>query len=342
MNIRRPFDAHVHLRDGDMLRAVAPATAAHCDAALVMPNLVPPVTTRERARAYRRRILDALPDDTAFEPLLTAYLTDDIDADEVIAGFEAGEWVAAKLYPAHATTNSDHGVSSVDAIDPVLRAMAQAGMPLCVHGEVTDPTVDIFDREARFLTDVLAPLLDRIPDLRVVIEHATTAAAVDFQKSAGANVGLSITAHHLWWNRNALFAGGLRPHAYCLPVLKREEDREALVRAAISGDPRVFFGSDSAPHLVHRKQSDCGCAGIFSAPTATAAIATVFRERDAMHALEGFLSLNGPAWYGRPPSDRTLTIRDRAHTADLSLPTPDGDVRVFLGGEALPMSVSTE
>ncbi len=339
MHIRRPFDAHLHLRDGAMLRAVLPATAAHCAGALVMPNLVPPVTTRGAARAYRDRVLQAVPEGVDFAPRLTAYLTDSIDADEVVAGFEAGEWLAAKLYPAHATTNSAHGVTDVGHIDPVLAAMAAAGMTLCVHGEVTRPDVDVFDREATFLTEVLAPLLDRHPDLRVVVEHATTKAAVDFVMAAGDRVGMSITAHHLWWNRNAMFQGGLRPHAYCLPVLKREQDRLALVEAATSGHPRVFFGSDSAPHLVHRKEADCGCAGVFSAPTAVPAVAALFAEVGALGRLEAFLSTNGPAWYGIPASEATLEVEEEANVPAESVPTEDGPVRVFLGGETLAWSV---
>lgn len=338
MQIRRPFDAHLHLRDGAMLGAVAPATAAECDAAVVMPNLTPPVTTRAAARAYRARILEALPSESTFTPLLTAYLTDDIDGDEVVAGFQAGDWVAAKLYPAHATTNSDHGVTDVARIRPVLSARAEAGMPLCVHGEVTDPQVDIFDREAVFLQRVLAPLLEQIPTLRVVVEHATTRAAVDFVAEAGPNVAMSITAHHLWWNRNALFAGGLRPHAYCLPVLKREEDRRALVKAATSGSERVFFGSDSAPHLVGRKEADCGCAGVFSAPTAVAAVAAVFDAEGALDQLEGFLSLHGPRWYGRRPAEDTIELAPTPQVPAATLDTPDGPLRVFLGGETLAWS----
>lgn len=336
MKIRRPFDAHLHLRDGAMLAAVLPATTEHCDAALVMPNLTPPVTTRSAAQAYRARILAARPEGSVFEPLLTAYLTDGIDPDELVAGFEAGDWVAAKLYPAHATTNSSHGVTDVRHIDAALAAMASAGMPLCVHGEVTDPEVDIFDREARFLDTVLAPLLDRHPDLRVVVEHATTRAAVDFVAAAGSHVGMSITAHHLWWNRNALFQGGLRPHAYCLPVLKREDDRLALVEAATSGDPRIFFGSDSAPHLVGRKESDCGCAGVFSAPTAVQTVAEVFAAEQALDRLEGFLSTHGPRWYGRQPSQRFVFVAEQPHTVEPTLASEDGPVRVFRGGEPLP------
>ncbi len=339
MLIRRPFDAHLHLRDGAMLRAVLPPTVAHCSGALVMPNLSPPVTTREAARAYRGRIMEALPAGASFQPQLTAYLTDSIDPDEVVAGFEGGDWIAAKLYPAHATTNSAHGVTDVAGIDPVLAAMASAGMTLCVHGEITRPDVDIFDREAAFLDEVLAPMLERHPDLKVVVEHATTKAAVDFVVAAGDRVGMSITAHHLWWNRNALFAGGLRPHAYCLPVLKRERDREALVEAATSGHARVFFGSDSAPHLVHRKEMDCGCAGVFSAPTAVPAVAAIFAEHGALDALEAFLSCNGPAWYGLAPSEAQLELGAAEWTPPAALPSEEGDVRVFLAGEPVAWGV---
>ncbi len=340
MHLRRPFDAHVHLRDGSMLRNVAQHTAEHCAAALVMPNLVPPVTTRAIAQAYRARIADAAP--APFHALLTVYLTDGIGADEVVAGFLAGDWVAAKLYPAHATTNSAHGVSDIHALLPVLQAMADAGMPLCVHGEVTDPSVDIFDREEVFLNTILDPLLQHLPTLRVIVEHATTAAAVDFVARHADRVAMSITPHHLWWNRNALFDGGLRPHAYCLPVLKRETDRQALVRAATSGAANVFFGTDSAPHLIDRKETDCGCAGVFSAPTAVATVAEVFDDVDALHRLEAFLSLNGPAWYGLKPSEHRITLRKQPTTAATELHTPDGPVRIFRGGENLRYSISVD
>ena len=323
-----------------MLTAVAPHTAEHCAAALVMPNLVPPVTTRAIAQAYQARIADAAPD--AFQALLTVYLTDGIAADEVVAGFVAGDWVAAKLYPAHATTNSAHGVSDIQGLLPVLEAMAEVGMPLCVHGEVTDPSVDIFDREAVFLKTILGPLLQQLPTLRVIVEHATTAAAVDFVQHHADRVAMSITAHHLWWNRNALFDGGLRPHAYCLPVLKRETDREALVRAATSGAANVFFGTDSAPHLIGRKETDCGCAGVFSSPTAVATVAEVFDNANALAHLEAFLSLNGPAWYGQKPSEDRITLRKQPTTAAAELATPEGPVRIFRGGETLRYAVSAE
>ncbi|MFT6143102.1 MAG: dihydroorotase [Myxococcota bacterium] len=323
-----------------MLAAVASHTAAHCAAALVMPNLAPPVTTRAIARAYQARIADAAP--AEFQALLTVYLTDGIDADEVIAGFRAGDWIAAKLYPAHATTNSAHGVSDIQALVPVLAAMADAGMPLCVHGEVTDPHVDIFDREAVFLSTILGPLMTQLPTLRVIVEHATTAAAVEFVARRTDRAAMSITAHHLWWNRNAMFDGGLRPHAYCLPVLKRETDRQALVKAATSGAPNVFFGTDSAPHLVGRKETDCGCAGVFSAPTAVATVAEVFDDAGALAHLEAFLSLNGPTWYGREPSEQHITLDRKPTIAPAVLHTPEGPVRIFRGGETLRYVVTAD
>jgi dihydroorotase len=338
--LRRPFDAHLHLRDGAMMRAVLPDSARLCAGALVMPNLVPAVTTRALAQAYAARLADATPAGSGFRAHLTAYLVDHADADELIAGFEAGDWLAAKMYPAHATTNSHAGVTDVLALTPVFRAMAEAKMVLCVHGEVTDPAVDVFDREAVFIERVLRPLLDRVPDLRVVLEHATTAAAARFVASAGDRVAMSITAHHLWWNRNAMFAGGLRPHAYCLPVLKREGDREALLAAATSGDPRVFYGSDSAPHLRSRKEMDCGCAGVYAAPTAIEAVIERFAAVGALDRLEGFLSTHGPRWYGLAPSDERITVAASPTEPPLERETPEGPVRVFLGGERLGWSAS--
>ena len=264
LTIRRPDDWHVHLRDGDMLRAVAPYTARQFARAIVMPNLVPPVTTTALAAAYRERIMSALPADAGFTPLMTCYLTDDTDPDDLARGAEQGVFTAAKLYPAGATTNSANGVTSIRNITAVLERMQAIGLPLCVHGEVTDPEVDIFDREAVFIERILAPLLRDLPELRVVFEHATTSEAVDFVSAAPENVAATITPQHLHINRNAMLVGGIRPHAYCLPVAKRESHRLALRRAATSGSPKFFLGTDSAPHPRHAKESGCGCAGIFN------------------------------------------------------------------------------
>ncbi len=333
--IPRPDDWHVHLRDGGSLRSVLP-WSARLGRLIAMPNLVPPVTTIAAARAYAGRIREALPEGATVEPLCVAYLTDDTDPDELARGHAEGAWVAAKWYPAKATTNSDAGVTSVDRIERALRKMADVGMPLLVHGEVTDPSVDVFDRERVFLETVLGPLLERIPDLRCVVEHATTRAAVAFVRERGPNVAATLTPHHLWWNRNALFDGGLRPHAYCLPVLKREGDRRALREAATSGDPSFFAGSDSAPHAVGAKEKDCGCAGVFCAPTAISAYAAVFEEEGALDRLAGFLSVHGARFYGLSPRADTVRLVADGWTAPPAVPLAGGgEVRVFLGGEAL-------
>jgi dihydroorotase len=317
ITLRRPDDWHLHLRDGDMLAAVLPFTARAFGRAIVMPNLVPPVTTATAAEAYRERILAALPAGAAFEPLMTCYLTDTTDAEDLAAGHAAGIFTAAKLYPAGATTNSDNGVTDIVKIDGVLGAMAGIGMPLLVHGEVTDPAVDIFDREKVFIERVLSPALDRHPDLKVVFEHITTADGVDFVRAAGARVGATVTPHHLVINRNALFAGGMRPHMYCLPVAKRERHRLALREAATSGDASFFLGTDSAPHPVSAKETDCGCAGIFNAPNALETYAQVFDEEGALDRLEAFASLNGPAFYGLPFNEETVTLVRAPREADL-------------------------
>jgi dihydroorotase len=309
LTIRRPDDWHVHLRDGAMLEAVLPFTARQFARAIVMPNLSPPITTVAAAEAYRARILAALPAGAGFTPLMTCYLTDATDPDEVERGFAAGVFTAAKLYPAHATTGSAHGVTDVANIRAVLERMARIGMVLCVHGEVTDPAVDVFDREAVFIERVLAPLLRDLPDLRVVFEHITTADAVAFVEASGANVAATITPQHLHINRNAMFAGGLRPHAYCLPVAKRETHRLALRKAATSGSAKYFLGTDSAPHAVAAKESACGCAGIFNAPFALESYLTVFDEEAALDRFEGFASLHGPAFYGLPVNPGTVTLR---------------------------------
>ena len=313
LTIRRPDDWHVHLRDGAMLRGVVAHTARQFARAIVMPNLSPPVTDTAAARAYRERILAALSPGSDFTPLMTCFLTDTTDPDDLVRGFADGVFTAAKLYPAHATTNSAHGVSDVAALAPVLEAMQRAGMPLLIHGEVTDPAVDVFDREAVFIERVLAGLVRDFPALKLVFEHITTAEAVAFVDSAGANVGATITPQHLHINRNAMFAGGLRPHAYCLPVAKRERHRLALRKAATSGSAKYFLGTDSAPHSVSAKESACGCAGIFNAPYALESYAAVFEEEGALDRLEAFASENGPRLYGLPLNAGTIVL-ERAET----------------------------
>ncbi len=335
LELPRPDDWHAHLRDGDTLRAVAPHSAAFYRV-IAMPNLVPPIDTAEAALAYRERLLAALPPGSPTVPLTTAYLTDHTSPDALAAGFRSGAFFAAKWYPARATTNAHHGVSDPAKLRPVLARMADEGMPLLVHGEVTDPAVDVFDREAEFLRTVLGPVVEALPALRVVVEHITTRESVDFVERHARNVGATITPHHLWWNRNALFDGGLRPHAYCLPVLKREEHRRALRAAATSGDPRFFAGTDTAPHAVARKEMDCGCAGVFNAPTAVAAYAQVFEDEGALAALPGFLSRHGAAFYGLAPSPETVRLVREPWTPPETIPLPQGgSVRVFLGGETL-------
>ena len=314
LTIRRPDDWHVHLRDGAMLRGVAGFTARQFARAIVMPNLSPAVTSAAMAAAYRDRILAALPADADFTPLMTCYLTDASDPADLRAGFADGVYTAAKLYPAHATTNSAHGVTDIARIHPALAAMEAIGMPLLVHGEVTDPEVDVFDREAVFIERVLTAVLRHFPALKVVFEHATTAEAVQFVEASGNTVAATITPQHLHLNRNALFAGGLRPHAYCLPVVKRERHRLALRRAATSGSAKFFLGTDSAPHAQSAKEADCGCAGIFNAPFALESYATVFDEEGALDRLEAFASLNGPRFYGLPVNPGTVTL-ERAPTA---------------------------
>lgn len=306
--MRQPDDWHVHLRDGDMLKDVAGYTARQFARAIVMPNLSPPVTTAAAAEAYRSRILAAVPAELRFEPLMTIYLTDTSSPDDIEAGFASGIVTACKLYPAHATTNSAHGVTDIRNIHPVLERMQRIGMPLLIHGEVTDQDVDIFDREAVFIDKVLQPALKAFPSLKVVFEHITTAEAVDFVESAPANVAATITPHHLEINRNAMFVGGIRPHFYCLPVAKRERHRLALRKAATSGSPKFFLGTDSAPHVVAAKESDCGCAGIFNAPVAIESYASVFEEENALDRLEAFASENGPDFYGLPRNEKRVRL----------------------------------
>ena len=306
LTIRRPDDWHVHLRDGDMLKAVAPFTARQFARAIVMPNLDPPVTSVEAAESYRQRIVAAAGD--GFTPLMTCYLTDGADPDEIARGHEAGVWVAGKLYPANATTNSAQGVTDVRNIRGALERMQAIGMPLLVHGEVTDPAVDVFDREAVFIDRVLEPLTREFPGLKIIFEHITTAEAADFVRDCGPNLAATITPHHLVINRNALFAGGLRPHAYCLPVAKREKHRQAIRKAATSGSPKFFLGTDSAPHSREAKESACGCAGIFNAAFALESYAAAFEEEGALERFETFASEHGPRFYGLPLNEGTISL----------------------------------
>lgn len=330
LTITRPDDWHVHLRDGDLLKAVLPYTANVFGRAIVMPNLDPPVTTATQARAYRRRISAALPGDSTFVPLLTAYLTDTTSPRDLSEGFSSGAFVAAKLYPAGATTNSASGVTHIDKVHGAFEIMQQIGMPLLVHGEVVDPAVDIFDREAFFVERVLAPMQRDFPELKVVLEHITTETAIQYVGSRSRHMAATITPHHLMINRNALLADGIKPHMYCLPVAKRERHRLALRRAATSGDPRFFIGTDSAPHLIGDKESDCGCAGIYNAPTALACYAEVFEQERALDKLESFLSINGPRFYGLRPNDDRITLhRAQAGQPIADVPVGDKRIRVF-------------
>ena len=308
ITIRRPDDWHVHLRDGAMLDTVAPYTARQFARAIIMPNLAPPVTSVDQAAAYRMRILAATGGGAGFTPLMTAYLTDSTDPDELARGHAERVWVAAKLYPVGATTNSASGVTDIAHIRPALARMEKIGMPLLVHGEVTDPDVDVFDREAVFIDRILTGLVADFPGLKIVFEHITTAHAADFVAAAPATVAATITPHHLHLSRNALFDGGLRPHAYCLPVLKREKHRLAVRKAATSGSPKFFLGTDSAPHDRDAKESACGCAGIFNAPFALESYATLFDQDGALDRLEGFASEHGPRFYGLPLNDGTVTL----------------------------------
>ena len=329
LTIRRPDDWHLHLRDGAMMRAVVPTSAAHFARAIIMPNLVPPVVTAADATAYRDRIMAALPKDTDFTPLMTLYLTENTDPDDVAAAHAAGLITALKLYPAGATTNSASGVSDFSKVDTVLERMATLGIPLCTHGEVTDHDVDIFDREAVFIERVLDPIRQRHPDLKVVMEHITTSNAVDYVRASSSNLAATITTHHLVLNRNHILAGGIRPHYYCLPVAKRESHRLALRDAATSGDARYFLGTDSAPHTDTNKLLPCGCAGCFTAPNTMSILAEVFEQENALDKLEGFTSLNGPAYYGLPVNETTLTLTREAPTFPSHIDTEEGAVTVF-------------
>jgi dihydroorotase len=335
ITIRRPDDWHVHLRDGDMLGVVAGYTARQFARAIVMPNLTPPVTSVAAAEAYRARIIAALPEGTDFTPLMTCYLTDDADAAEIARGYEQGAFAACKLYPAHATTNSAHGVTDIRALAGVLETMQRIGMPLLIHGEVTDRDIDIFDREAVFIDRVLAPLVKDFPALKIVLEHITTSEAADFVAGSGPRIAATITPQHLVINRNAIFDGGIRPHAYCLPVAKRERHRLAVRTAAVSGSPKFFLGTDSAPHAIGRKEAACGCAGIFNAPFALESYAQVFEEEGALDRLEGFASVHGPTFYGLPLNKGTVTLRREEATVPETIAAGAIEVVPFRAGETL-------
>ena len=339
LTLRRPDDWHLHLRDGAAMAAVLPDTARQFARAIVMPNLKPPVTTTAQALAYAERIRAALPAGLTFEPLMTLYLTDRLPADEIVRAKDAGI-VAVKLYPAGATTNSDAGVTDLRLTYPTLEAMQRVGMPLLVHGEVTDADVDLFDREAVFIDTKLIPLRRDFPELKIVFEHITTREAAQYVASAGVHTAATLTAHHLLYNRNALFmnsrgAAGLNTHYYCLPVLKREVHRQALVAAATSGSDRYFLGTDSAPHAAHLKEQACGCAGCYTALSAIELYAEAFEAAGALDKLEAFASVHGPAFYGLPRNTGTITLRREAWTLPESLPFGDGQLKPLRGGETL-------
>lgn len=342
LTLTRPDDWHLHLRDGPAMASVVGHTARRFARAIIMPNLRPPVVTTAQALAYRARILSVLPPGSGFEPLMTLYLTDHTPAREMVAARASGVVHGCKLYPAGATTNSESGVTQIKRIYPVLAAMAEQGLPLLVHGEVTNADVDIFDREARFIEERLAPLIADFPGLKVVFEHVTTREAVDFVRQGPETLGATITPHHLLYNRNALLAGGIRPHYYCLPVLKRERHRRALVEAATSGHPRFFLGTDSAPHPQREKESACGCAGAYSAHAALELYAEVFDEAEALDRLEGFASRHGPDFYGLARNGDTLTLVRKPWTVPASYPLGADRVIPLRAGETVAWRLKPE
>jgi dihydroorotase len=339
ITIRRPDDWHVHLRDGEMLRTVLPFTAGQFARGIIMPNLVPPVTTVDAAIAYRARILAARPAGSDFEPLMTCYLTDTTSPDEIEKGHSETVWTAAKLYPAGATTNAHHGVTDIKGLRPVFERMERIGMPVLIHGEATDPAVDIFDREAVFMEQSLLPLLRDHQGLKVVIEHVTTAETLAIVRAHAPRVAGTITPHHLVINRTSIFQGGLRPHYYCLPVAKREHHRLALRSAATSGDSCFFIGTDTAPHLSSLKEAACGCAGVFVGATALQTYAQVFDEEGALDRLEKFASLNGANFYGLPVNAGTIELKRYPAAMPAAIAVDGGDIVVFRGDEALPWSL---
>lgn len=335
LTIRRPDDWHLHFRDGAIMREVVPYTARQFARAIVMPNLTPPVTTTALGAAYRERIMAAVPEGVRFTPLMTCYLTDTTDADDLARGAATGVFTAAKMYPANATTNSAAGVTNVERIYPVLARMEAEDIVLCIHGEVTDHSVDVFDREKEFIERHLRAIIAAFPKLRVVFEHITTRDAVNFVSEAGPQVAATITPQHLHINRNAMLVGGIQPHNYCLPVAKREEHRLALRKAATSGNPKFFLGTDSAPHLRKDKESACGCAGIFGAPYALESYLAVFDEEDALGKFEGFASLHGPAFYKLPVNEETITLTRAAVAVPPVLHVTGEEIVPWHGGQTL-------
>jgi dihydroorotase len=335
LTITRPDDWHVHLRDGDMLKSVADYTARQFARAIIMPNLAPPVTTTALAGKYRERILAAVSPEYSFTPLMTCYLTNTTDADDLRAGFESGVLTACKLYPANATTNSSHGVTDINKIYPVLKVMEKIGMPLLVHGEVTDKEIDIFDREAVFIERIMSKIVKDFPSLKVVFEHITTADAANFVMETDGPVAATITPHHLEFNRNAIFEGGIRPHYYCLPIAKREHHRIALRKAATSGSSKFFLGTDTAPHTLDKKENACGCAGIFNAPYAIENYASVFEEEDALDKLEAFASLNGPQFYGMAVNKEKITLKREETIVPERLNAAGTQIMPYHAGETL-------
>lgn len=340
LKIRRPDDWHIHLRDDDMLKTVLPYTSRVFGRAIVMPNLAPPITTIAAAISYRDRILAATPADHKFTPLMTCYLTDSLVATELVNGFEQGVFTAAKLYPANATTNSSHGVSDIKGIYPLLEQMQKIGMPLLIHGEVTDSEIDIFDREARFIDQVMDPIRRQFPELKIVFEHITTQEAAQYVQEGNSFLGATITPQHLMFNRNHMLVGGIRPHLFCLPILKRNVHQEALRKAVASGSERFFLGTDSAPHAKHRKESRCGCAGVFNAPSAMPAYATVFEQLGALEYLEAFCSLNGPRFYGLPVNEDFIELQRIAVTQPEEIALGNESLIPFLAGESVNWSVT--
>lgn len=340
ISITKPDDWHLHLRDGEMLAAVVSYSAQRCQRAIVMPNLANPVTTTEAAKLYRNRIIQQLPDSSTFQPLMTIYLTDITSIEEIEKAHDSGFIYAAKLYPSGATTNSDSGVSNIVNIYPVLEKMAKIGMPLLVHGEVTNPEIDVFDRESYFIEQVLSPLVSKVPELKIVLEHITTATGVEFVLAGKDNIAATITPQHLLLNRNAILVGGIHPHNYCLPVLKREEHRVALVAAATGGNKKFFAGTDSAPHLQHLKESSCGCAGIFTAHASTELYAEVFESAGKLENLEKFISHNGADFYGLPRNKEQICLKKESwQVPDKIQVTKTGSLRPFRAGEEVRWSL---